>query len=187
MRISEKPMHKYPWYIRLLFWNQKRKYGQVLKPALLWARVPKLFLAVSILYGLLDRRESPVDPVLRSLVMVRVSQISWCRFCVDINASLFAERAGSEEKLKALERWRESELFSKKEKSVLEYAEAITYPGQQVSDDLMARLREFFDEDGIVELTGLVAFQNLSSKFNNALDIPSQGFCHLQSLSPQGD
>jgi alkylhydroperoxidase family enzyme len=119
--------------------------------------------------------------------MVRVSQISWCRFCVDINASIFAERSGSLEKLEALERWRENELFSKKEKAVLEYAEAITYPGQQVSDELMARLREFFDEDGIVELTGLVAFQNLSSKFNNALDIPSQGFCRLPSLSPQAD
>jgi Uncharacterized conserved protein len=182
MRISEKPMHKYPWYLRLFFWKQERKYGQVLKPAMLWARVPKLFLAVTILYGVLDRRESPVDPVLRSLVMVRVSQISWCRFCVDINASLFAERAGSQEKLEALEGWRESDLFSKKEKVVLEYAEAITCPGQQVSDELMARLSEFFDEDGIVELTGLVAFQNLSSKFNNALDIPSQGFCRLPPI-----
>jgi alkylhydroperoxidase family enzyme len=119
--------------------------------------------------------------------MVRVSQISWCRFCVDINASIFAGRSGSLEKLEALERWRESELFSKKEKAVLEYADAITYPGQQVNDELIARLREFFDEDGIVELTGLVAFQNLSSKFNNALDIPSQGFCHLPYLSPQAD
>lgn len=175
MRISEKPMHKYPWYLRLLFWYQERKYGQVLKPSLLWARVPKLFLAVTILYGALDRRKSPVDPVLRSLVMARVSQINWCRFCIDINASLFAERAGSQEKLEALEGWRESELFSKREKVVLEYAEAITHPDGQVSDELITRLREFFDEDGIVELAGLVAFQNFSSKFNNALDIPSQG------------
>ena len=163
MKISEKPLRNYPWYLRLLFWNQERKYGQVLKPSLLWARVPKLFLAVAILYGVLDRRRSPVDPILRSLVMVRVSQISWCRFCVDINASLLAQRAGSAEKLEVLEKWRDSELFSKREKAVLEYAEAITYPGQQVSDELIARLREFFDEDGIVELTGLVAFQNLSS------------------------
>jgi len=64
----------------------------------------------------------------------------------------------------------------------LEYAEAITYPGQQVSDELMARLRDFFDEDALVELTGLVAFQNLSSKFNSALDVPAQGFCRLPSL-----
>ncbi len=187
MRISQRQMNKYPWYLRLLFWNQERKYGQVLKSALLWARVPKLFLSISILYGVLDRRKSPIDPVLRSLVMVRVSQINWCRFCIDINSCLLTERAGSAEKLKALEKWRENALFSKKEKAVLEYTEAITCPGQQVRDGLVERLHEFFDDDGIIELTALVAFQNLSSKFNNGLDIPSQGFCRLSPFSTEVD
>ncbi len=45
----------------------------------------------------------------------------------------------------------------------------------------MNRLGEYFDEDEIVEITGLIAFQNLSSKFNSALDLPAQGFCR----SPQ--
>ena len=44
-------------------------------------------------------------------------------------------------------------------------------------DQLRATLRRHWDEDGIVELTGLIAFQNLSSKFNAALDVPPQGFC----------
>ena len=83
MRISEKPLSKYPWYIRPFFWNQKRKYGQVLKPGLLWGRVPKLFAAVATLYGVLDRKSSHLNPALRSLVTVRVSQINWCAFCVE--------------------------------------------------------------------------------------------------------
>ena len=41
----------------------------------------------------------------------------------------------------------------------------------------MQRLKLIFDDDTIVELTGLIAFQNLSSKFNSALDVPAQGFC----------
>ncbi len=45
----------------------------------------------------------------------------------------------------------------------------------------MARLAQHFDEDAIVELTGLIAFQNLSSKFNSALDVPAQGFCQIPS------
>ena len=48
-----------------------------------------------------------------------------------------------------------------------------------VTDELMDRLKVYFDEDTIVELTGLVAFQNLSSKFNSALDVAPQGFCEL--------
>jgi uncharacterized peroxidase-related enzyme len=179
MRISVKRLAEYPWVLRPFFWNQKRKYGAVLQPGLLWARVPKLFAAVAGLYGVLDRKSSPLSPVLRSLVTVRVSQINWCRFCVDINSATLAKRSGSMEKVDGLERWKDSDLFDDKEKAVLEYTEAVTYTDQQVTDEMVARLREFFDEDGVVELTGLIAFQNLSSKFNSALDVPPQGFCKL--------
>ena len=179
MRVTENPIFSYPWYIRPFFWNQKRKYGQVLNPALIWARVPGLFAAIAILYGVLDRKSSPIDPVLRSLITVRVSQINECRFCIDINSAVMAKRTGSMNKVEALERWQESKLFDNKERVVLEYVEAVTYTGRQVDDDLSRRLREYFNEDDIVELTGLIAFQNLSSKFFSALDLPAQGFCRL--------
>jgi len=179
MRVTEKTVSSYPWYLRPFFWNQKRKYGQILKPALIWARVPRLFAAIAILYGVLDRKSSPIDPVLRSLITVRVSQINVCRFCIDINSSVLAKRTGSMNKVEALDQWQESELFDNKERVVLEYVETITYTGRQVDDDLTQRLYEHFNEDEIVELTGLIAFQNLSSKFNSALDLPAQGFCRL--------
>jgi AhpD family alkylhydroperoxidase len=179
MRISEKPLLRYPWYLRPFFWNQKRKYGQVLKPGLIWGRSPLLFMAVAILYGVLDRRSSPLDPVLRSLVTVRVSQINWCRFCIDLNSATLAKRAGSTAKVEALANWRDSHLFDDKERVALEYTEAVTITGQTVSEELMARLKKHFGEDAIIELTGLIAFQNLSSKFNSALDVPAQGFCQI--------
>ena len=179
MRVSVKKLREYPWILRPFFWNQKRKYGAILQPGLLWARVPKLFGAVAVLYGVLDRKSSPLSPVLRSLVTVRVSQINWCRFCVDINSATLAKRSGSMGKVEELSQWKESDLFDKKEKVVLEYTEAVTYTDRQVTDELMQRLKDFFDDDGIVELTGLIAFQNLSSKFNSALDVPPQGFCKL--------
>jgi alkylhydroperoxidase family enzyme len=84
-------------------------------------------------------------------------------------------------KVESLNQWKESELFNEMEKVVLEYTEAVTYSDQQVTDELMERLKAFFDEDGIVELTGLIAFQNLSSKFNSALDVPPQGFCEISN------
>jgi len=179
MRISVKQLKEYPWILRPFFWIQKRKYGATLQPGLLWARVPKLFAAVAVLYGTLDRKSSPLSPVLRSLVTVRVSQINWCSFCVDINSATMIKRSGSSEKVEKLAQWKESDLFDEKEKVVLEYTEAVTYSDQQVTDELMQRLKAFFNEGGIVELTGLIAFQNLSSKFNSALDVPSQGFCRL--------
>ena len=184
MRVPAKPLQRYPWYLAPFFWNQKRKYGQVLLPGLLWGRVPGLFMAVAILYGVLDRRSSPLDPVLRSLVTVRVSQLNGCRFCVDINSATLGRRAGSQAKVDALDGWRESALFDERERAALEYAEAMTDSTHRATDAIVDRLRAHFDEDAIVELTGLIAFQNLSSKFNSALDVPAQGFCRLPAAPP---
>jgi alkylhydroperoxidase family enzyme len=88
---------------------------------------------------------------------------------------LAAERAGSMDKALAVAEWRQSALYSERERAALEYAEAVTR--SEVNDGMMARLREHFTEDAVVELTGLAAFQNMSAKFNAALGIPSQGFC----------
>ncbi|WP_235209259.1 carboxymuconolactone decarboxylase family protein [Methylobacter sp. BBA5.1] len=183
MRVTVKPLDSYLWYFCPFFWNQKRKYGQTLKPALIWARVPRLFAAIAILYGVLDRKSSPIDPVLRSLITVRVSQINGCCICIDINSAMLAKRTGSMNKVEALERWQESELFDNKERGVLEYAEAVTYTDRQVDENLTQCLYEYINEDEIVEFTGLIAFQNLSSKFNSALDLPAQGFCRLPESS----
>ncbi len=136
-------------------------------------------MCVALLYGALDRRRSPIDPVLRSLVTVRVSQINWCAFCVDINSMTLAERSGSMDKVLALQNWRESTLFNARERIALEYAEAMTDSRLGMKDELRQQLVQQFDEDAVVELTGLIAFQNLSSKFNSALGVPAQGFCRL--------
>ncbi len=190
MRVAVKKLNKYPWILRPFFWNQKRKYGAVLQPGLVWGRVPKLFASVAMLYGALDRKSSPLNPALRSLVTVRVSQINSCHFCVDINSATLAKRSGSLQKVEELAQWKESDLFDEKERVVLEYTEAVTYSDQQVTDHLMQRVKNFFDDDGVVELTGLIAFQNLSSKFNSALNVPAQGFCelpdNLSSSKPTG-
>ena len=73
----------------------------------------------------------------------------------------------------------EPKLITPRDLEILEYAEAMTDSTRRVTDALMERVRRFFDEDAIIELTGLIAFQNLSSKFNSALDVPAQGFCRL--------
>jgi hypothetical protein len=62
----------------------------------------------------------------------------------------------------------------------LEYAGAMTVTHPGVDDDLRQKLKRQWNDDTIVELTGRSAFQNLSSKFNAALNVPSQGFCILQ-------
>jgi uncharacterized peroxidase-related enzyme len=151
----------------------------VLDSALLWARAPKVFLGVAFLYGMIDRKSSPLDPVLRSLITVRVSQLNGCRFCVDINSATLLKRGVPVRKVEALDAWPRSELFSEPERVALEYAEAVTLRSDAVYDSSIERLKKHFDDNAIVELTALIAFQNLSSKFNSALGVPPQGFCRI--------
>ncbi len=178
MRVEPKVLRDVPWYLRPFFWNQRRKYGQPLEPALVWARRSRLFVAVAFLYGMIDCRRSPLSPAIRSLVTVRVSQINHCRFCIDINSATLARRSGSMDKVHALENWHDSELFTPEERAILAYTEAVTVSDSEVTDEMGEELKRHMDDDGVVELTALIAFQNLSSKFNSALDVPPQGFCY---------
>lgn len=177
--VRTSPNHRFPWYVRLFFWNQQRRYGSVLEPAKLWGRTPKVFAALATLYGALDRQGSPLKPALRSLVTVRVSQINWCKFCVDINSATVLKRGVDPSKLAELPLFEDSPKFSEEEKAALAYAEAITWSDRQTTTEHFARLGAYFDDDAIIELTALVAFQNMSSKFNAALGVEPQGFCSI--------
>jgi alkylhydroperoxidase family enzyme len=80
----------------------------------------------------------------------------------------------SDEKILALAEYATSPLYDEVERLTLEYADAMTITGREVSDAFFARLLQFYDEDALVELTEIIAWENASSKFNRALRIPSQ-------------
>jgi alkylhydroperoxidase family enzyme len=164
-----------PLYVKIIFWLQRRKYGSVLSSARMWARSPKIFLALSALYGCLERKSSPISPLLRSLILVRVSQINGCSFCIDLNRFVLFQRGFDIKKFEQLSKWQSSDLYTDQEKAVLEYTEVVTH--STTMDEQRSKIRSFFSEEEVVELTALVAFQNMSTKFNNAFGIEPQGFC----------
>ena len=86
-----------------------------------------------------------------------------------------SELGVTDEKILALDEYATSPLYEEKERVALEYADRMTITGRDVDDELFSRLRRFFDEDALVELTAVIAWENSSSKFNRALRVPSQG------------
>ncbi len=90
------------------------------------------------------------------------------------------QTGADEDKVREVPTWRESARFSPMERAALEYAEAMTITGERVSDELFGRLRSFFDEGQLVELTAAVALENFRSKFNVPLGVESQGFCLIK-------
>ncbi len=85
-----------------------------------------------------------------------------------------SELGVSDEKIEALHDYATSTLYNAKERVALEYADAMTITGRDVSDELFERLSASFSDDEIVELTEVIAWENASAKFNRALRIPSQ-------------
>ena len=85
-----------------------------------------------------------------------------------------SELGVTDEKIEALPEYATSALYNEAERVALEYADCMTITGREVTDELFARLRQFYDDDAIVELTAIIAWENASSKFNRALRVPSQ-------------
>ena len=80
----------------------------------------------------------------------------------------------SDDKIDAVTDYANSDLYTQAERLALEFADAMTITGRDVSDELFERLRKLFDEDALVELTATIAWENASSKFNRAMRVPSQ-------------
>lgn len=183
-RLDELSERDFPWYIRLVFAYQKRKYGQVLSPMWAWGRQPAIMFVFLLLIGRFKRLASP-DGLLRTLLSVRIAQINHCAFCVDFNTHNFLVAHGAHEKIDLIDHWQDHpEVFSDQESAALAYAEAVTLNDDTGTARAITELKRFFKDDAIVAITAWIGVQNLSSKFNDALGIPMQGFCRVPSRSP---
>lgn len=178
-RIAPRTLSDYPWYLKLLFKLQSKKFGVVLTPSLLWGFTPLQSLIFTLFYVAITRRKCSIAPELRSLAMVRVAQVHGCHFCVDLNALILNKNTTNFDKYFQLAEYQKSSLFTEQEKAVLAYAEAMTQTECQVTDAIMNSLKLFLNPTQIVELTGIIAYQNMSARFNSALNIPPQGLCQL--------
>ncbi|AOV96405.1 hypothetical protein A9798_05240 [Edwardsiella hoshinae] len=171
------PLSRLPFSLMPLLRLQRRHYGMVLNPVRWWGRFPRLFWLIALFVGYLERRQSSLTPSLRALVMTRVSQRCDCAFCIDANSLRLAQHSGSLEKVLAVADWQQADCFVSAERAALAYADAVTATPPQVTPELQQELRRHFDDRALTELTALVAFQNLSARFNAALAIPAQGLC----------
>ena len=90
------------------------------------------------------------------------------------------QAGATDDKIRQVPTWRDSELFSAMEKDALEYAEKMTITGEKVTDELWGRLRGHLTEAQLVELTAAVAVENFRSKFNVPLGVEAQGFCVIR-------
>jgi AhpD family alkylhydroperoxidase len=114
-------------------------------------------------------RGSGIDPKLKELIYMRVSQINGCAFCLEMHDRELREAGETNERLALLIAFREAPQFSARERAALEWAEATTQLGPHgVSDQVYAAASAQFNEKELVDLTLAVAAINAWNRVNIA-------------------
>lgn len=152
-----------------------REPEQIIEPLELYAHVPGLLRG----YAKLEQATAQLarlDKRVKALAELKAATLTQCEYCIDLGSQVSRRWGLSDEELLALPTYRTSPLFSEVDKLVLDYAVGMSRTPVDVPDELFARLREHFDEDQIVELTHVVAIENLRGRFNLALGVGAAGF-----------
>ncbi|MCC7281761.1 MAG: carboxymuconolactone decarboxylase family protein [Acetobacteraceae bacterium] len=106
-------------------------------------------------------QESGLERSLLHLVKLRASQLNGCSYCVDMHSHEARQDGESEQRLYLVAAWKESPLFSRRERAAFAWTEAVTLIAHGgVSDALYAEAREQFTEEELVKLTVAVAMIN---------------------------
>ncbi|HVO02762.1 MAG TPA: carboxymuconolactone decarboxylase family protein [Candidatus Cybelea sp.] len=106
-------------------------------------------------------KASGLDPALVELVKIRASQINGCAYCIHMHTRDARAQGESEERLYLLDAWRESPLYTEKERAALAWTEALTLISQtHAPDDVYEALRAQFSETEVVNLTVLIGVIN---------------------------
>lgn len=174
-RIEGVPARKASPLVKLIYKLSRRQFGRAMDPVGVYAHAPSLLIG----YGMFEQatdRQRRVEERLKVLAELKACALVNCEFCVDICSSLAREAGIDEKQMLALPSYRDSDMFDDLEKLVLDYATAMSSTPAAVSDELFAALRERFDERQLVELTNVIAIENMRARFNNAFDMSPAGF-----------
>ncbi|MBU3568872.1 carboxymuconolactone decarboxylase family protein [Priestia aryabhattai] len=114
-------------------------------------------------------KESSIEEIIRHLVHIRASQMNGCGFCLDMHIKEAKIHGESELRLYHTTIWRESTLFSPRERAALEWTEILTkMPEHGVPDDIYDRVRVQFSEKELSNLTFSVMAINAWNRINVA-------------------
>ena len=106
--------------------------------------------------------KSGLEQSLYHLVKTRASQINGCAFCIHMHTRDARAHGETEERLYLLDAWRESPLYSDRERAALAWTEALTHISEtHAPDDVYEEVRRHFSEVETVNLTMLIGMINL--------------------------
>jgi AhpD family alkylhydroperoxidase len=118
--------------------------------------------------------KSGIEKTLLDLMYFRVSQINHCAYCLDMHSKDLRALGETEQRLYMLPAWRETSLYTAREKAALAWAESVTNVTEGfVPDEVYEEVRQQFSEEEIVDLTMAVIAINSYNRINIAFRTPA--------------
>lgn len=168
-------------YARVMEAYARRTYGQVPDTAYVLWHHRKALRAVLSFESKVARFDA-LDPHLKSYALLAGAGTIGCSWCLDFGYFLAQDEGLDLAKVREVPRWRTSEVFTDLERDVMDYAEAMSETPLRVTDEMVAGLVERLGTPAVVELTQMVALENMRSRFNAAAGLESQGFSDVCEL-----
>jgi AhpD family alkylhydroperoxidase len=110
-----------------------------------------------------------LEESLLHLVRLRASQINGCDYCIDMHWKDLRALGESEQRLYALDAWRESPFYSPREQAALAWTEAVTLVAtSRIADAVLAEVRPQFNDKELADLTLAVATINAWNRLSIA-------------------
>lgn len=160
---------------RMSFAIARRRFGAVPDPFRIFAHNKTVMTGYSM-HELASERSTLVSERIKHLAVMRAAMVSGCEWCLDFGSFLAKGNGVSEDEMRELLHYADSEAFDETEKIVMEYADGMSRSPVEVSDELFSQLRERFDEAQLVELTDIIALENYRARFNWAFGLQGQGY-----------
>ena len=175
-------------YGRLMTAYARRTWGEVPDNGYVYFHHRKVLKAVLGFERRVGRWDA-LDPTLKSYAQLASAGVIGCSWCLDFGYFLAHHDGLDIAKVREVLRWRESDVFSPLEREVLAYAEAMSTTPLTVTDEMTASLLDQLGAPAVVELTQIVALENMRSRFNSAAGLQAQGYsdvCELPLAVPSG-
>ena len=163
---------------KLAYYFTRRKFGKVPSPiGIHAARLPAAF---GMFYGKVAQLDKKLQLPQEIIFLIReqVARLNICLFCVDIGRVFATESSMNLDKLDALDRYRDSPLFSDAERAALDYVTELTRD-KKVQSSTFAGMSRFYSERAICEIVWLVASEHLYNLTNLGLNIHSDNLCDI--------
>lgn len=163
-----------------------KMFGQVPESlGVMWNHVP--VLKASMGFGQKLQKWDECDEGLKSFAHMAVASLIGCSWCLDFNYFMANNHGLDVDRAREIPRWRESDVFTTLEREVLAYAEGMSQTPPTVTDEQVDSLSEQLGAAGLIELTTVIGFANLTTRSNVALGIESEGFADACGLQPMAE